>query len=208
MKKVKENKDLKKRAFQQIEKMHHHKMFLFVSLFGSTLIFLFMLIAFATAPLEIRESPDFRIPKAFAISTIVLLLSSGTISRILPLFAIGELRAVLKWMGITLFLGLLFALCQFIGWQELSRGNVFFDGKNSGAYLYVISGLHLIHVVAGISYLIYLLLNCYNADKDGVKKLVYETNPYQKIKFEMLRDLWLFTSFIWLLLFLYFFMAY
>mgnify|MGYP006092750817 CR=1 FL=1 len=208
MKKVKENKGLKKRAYQQIEKMHPHKALLFVSMFGSTLIFLFLAVAFAASPVEISETPNFRLPKAFVISTLMLLLLSGTVSRVLPFFVIGRVEPVLKWLGITLMLGLIFALSQFIGWQELKTANVFFDRKNTGAYLYVIFGLHFIHVFAGIVYLIYLLLGCYYAAKDGVKKLVYETNPYQKIKFEMLRDFWQFTSMIWVLLFLYFYISY
>jgi cytochrome c oxidase subunit III len=208
MKKVKEKAGLKKMAFRQIEKMHPHRVLLFVTMFGSTLIFVFMVLAFAAAPLETSETINFKFPKAFVISTLVLLLSQETINRVMPFFDKGKLKEAQKWMIITLLLGLIFAICQFIGWQEMKKANVSFDSKNAGAYLYVIYGLHIIHVIAGIAFLTYLLLGCYNASKDGVKKLIYETNSYQRVKFEMLKDLWGFSNMLWLLIFLYFFLAY
>ncbi len=186
--------------------MHPHKVLLYVSMIGSALIFLFMIIAFTASSQVATPSTDFVFPKPFVISTIILLISSMSVNKILPFFKRGDLDKVKKWMGITFLLGFVFGVFQFLGWQQLREFQDTFQAPGSSAYLYVISSLHVVHIVGIMIYLLVLLLQCHKTSKDAVQQLVFETNPYQKVKYEILTDFWHFVDVLWLILFLYFFL--
>lgn len=196
--------DLRKEAFKRMEQMHPHQILLYVSMVGSAVIFLFMIVAFtASRPLQ-TEFLKIEFPKSFIISTLVLLISSFTVSRIYPAFVKDNIDELKKWLGITFLLGVLFAVLQLTGWQELQAKEILFNGQRSGAYLYVISGLHVIHMLVLICFGLHLLMECHKVSKDGVKHLMYATNPYQKVKFRMFNDFWHFADVLWIVLFLYF----
>ena len=202
MKQEKRRLDLKKEAFKRIESMHPHMVLLYVSMIGSAIIFLFTVVAFAVSKPLVAQFIQF--PKSFVVSSFILLFSSYTVSKIIPAFEKDDLDQVKKWLGLTLLLGLVFFAAQVTGWRELQSNNILFTGQKPGAYLYVISGLHVIHLIGVMIYLVVLLMECHKISKDVVKHLVYTTNPYQKVKFKMLADFWHFVDAVWIVLFFYF----
>ncbi len=204
MKRAKNKLDLKKEAFKRIEEMHPHMVLLYVGMIGSGIIFLFTIVAFTVSRPEGSEFLKIDFPKSFIVSTLFMLSSSFSISKVLPAFENDNLDEVKKWLGVTLLLGLIFSAAQITGWRELQSNNIFFSGHRTGAYLYVISGLHVIHVLGVLIYLVSLLMECHKTSKDVVKHLLYATNPYQKVKFKILTDFWHFTDAVWIALFFYF----
>ena len=195
---------LRKEAFKRMEQMHPHQILLYVSMIGSGVIFLFMIVAFTASRPEQMDFLKIEFPKSFIISTLVLLSSSFTVARVYPAFLNDNIEEIKKWLGITFLLGLLFSVLQFTGWQELQAKNILFNGQRSGAYLYVISGMHVIHMAGVLIFALYLLMEAHNISKDAVKHLMYATNPYQKVKFKMLNDFWHFVDVLWIVLFIYF----
>ncbi|MBO3698773.1 cytochrome c oxidase subunit 3 [Roseivirga sp. E12] len=204
MKSAKNKLDLKKEAFKRIEEMHPHMVLLYVSMIGSGIIFLFTVVAFTVSRPESGEFLKIDFPKSFIVSSLVMLCSSFSVSKVLPAFEKDDLDEVKKWLGVTLLLGLVFSAAQITGWRELQSNSIFFSGQRTGAYLYVISGLHVIHVLGVMIYLVSLLMECHKTSKDVVKHLLYATSPYQKIKFKILTDFWHFTDAAWIVLFFYF----
>jgi len=200
----KEKLDLRKEAFKRMEEMHPHQILLYVSMIGSGVIFLFMIVAFTVSRPEQLDFFKIEFPKSFIISTLIILSSSFTVAKVYPAYLADDLEEVKKWLGITFLLGLLFAVLQFTGWQELQAKNILFNGERSGAYLYVVSGMHVLHMVGVIAFALYLLLEAHKVSKDAVQHLIYATNPYQKIKFKMLNDFWHFVDVLWIVLFIYF----
>ena len=204
MKVQKERINLRKEAFRKMEQMHPHEVLVYVSLIGSAVIFLFTIIAFTISKPIQAEFLKFEFPKSFIVSTFILLLSSYSITRVLPAYLQDNLDELKKWLGITFLLALTFASFQVAGWKELQSHNILFTGERSGAYLYVISGLHVIHMLGMMGFLLYLLLEAHQTSKDVVKHLVYSTNPYQKVKFKLLSNCWHFIDAVWILIFFYF----
>ena len=170
---------------------------------GSAVIFLFMIVAFTVSKPAQLDFLKIEFPKSFVISTLIILSSSFTVAKVYPAYVKDDLEEVKKWLGITFLLGVLFAVLQFTGWQELQAKNILFNGERSGAYLYVISGMHVLHMVGVIAFALYLLLQANKVSQDAVKHLIYATNPYQKIKFKLLNDFWHFVDVLWILLFIY-----
>ena len=192
-------------TFERIEKLHPHKMLLFLAMFGSSLIFVFMLIAFTatyTAPSE--ELPRFVMPKAFIFSSLVLLVSSYFVSRFQRAYENEALKKLRNLLGISIFLGFVFTLSQYWGWHQLEQSGYNLQGMSSGAYLYVISGLHILHLVGGIFFMTYQFIKVSRVSRDPVRSLIMVTNPYEKIRLEMLSTYWHFMDLLWISMFLYF----
>lgn len=120
------------------------------------------------------------LPTQFWISSAVILLSSVTI--IIAQWAYGSDRKGMgnAFLGITLILGLMFALFQWLGWKELVANGIFLspaDGQGaliSGSFIYVLTGLHLLHLFGGIIALFITLIKGFmgkytSANTHGVK---------------------------------------
>lgn len=192
-------------TLEKIEKLHPHKMLLYLAIFGSSIIFAFMLIAFTasyTAPGP--DEPGFVMPKAFVFSTLILLFSSYFVTQFLKLYQNEEMKKFRNYLGITIMLGLVFTLSQYWGWHQLDTTGNGLTGMSSGAYLYVISGLHILHLVGGIFFMTYQFIRISRVANDPVKSLIMVTNPYQKMKIQMLVTYWHFLDILWVGLFLYF----
>ncbi|NBR37625.1 MAG: hypothetical protein EBT80_09845 [Chitinophagales bacterium] len=65
------------------------------------------------------------------------------------------------WMGITLALGILFVGLQWNGFTALWSQQITFRGSGAGQFLYVIFGLHALHVVGGVVVLSVLLAKAF-----------------------------------------------
>lgn len=204
MKKEKVRFDLRQEAYKKMELLHPHQVMLYVSMIGSAIVFLFMIVAFAASRPESADLVSVRFPKSFVVSTMVILLSSFCVSKMIPAYEKDDLEDLKKWMGLTFLLGLIFSMSQLTGWKELEQNGISFSGDQSSVYLYVISGLHVLHMGGVMIFLLASLMHCHKVSKDVVSQLMYSTNPYQKVKLKMLTDFWHFVDVLWVVLFLYF----
>ena len=191
-------------AITRLEQLHPHKTLLYLAIFGSSLLFVFLIVSYS---LSLRDADiffNFAFPKAFIVSLVLLLFSSYTMTRVVPAFVKDDLTTVKNSLGLTLLLGIAFTISQYVGWAELYRSGIYLSGEASGAYLYVISGLHVFHLAGGLVVLTIMYTQLSAISRDPVKKLIMVTNPYQKIKLEMLASYWHFVDALWLILFFYF----
>ena len=197
-------KQNKNTVWTRIVAMHPHKTFLIVAILGIAILFLFMLLAFQLTKPPTFGVTNFKFPKAFILSTVVILLSSFVLGNLMTLYKRDQILAIRNKLLIAFGLGIVFCVLQFSGWRELSQSGVKFQGLVSGSYLYLISGLHLAHLVGGMIILYIELIMVWQKSKDSVKCLIYFTDPYQMLKLELLRLYWHFMDALWLVLFFYF----
>ena len=132
------------------------------------------------------------------------MLSSITLSNITYLYDSDKIQAIKDNLLITLFLGISFMISQFVGWKELMGSGIQLQGYVSGSYLYVISGLHVLHLFGGIIFIYVEFIKVWQKSKDPVKSLIYFTDPYQKLKLELMRTYWNFMDILWVAIFFYF----
>lgn len=194
-------------TLEKIERLHPHKMLLYLAIFGSSLIFLFMLIAFTASnghPAIQESGIQLSIPKAFIFSTLVLMISSYFVSRFMRAFEQENMKKLRNMLGITVVLGFVFTISQYWGWHQLEQAGHGLSGISSGAYLYIISGLHILHLVGAMFFMTHQFIRISSIAADPVKTLITVTNPYQKMKLGMLATYWHFMDFLWIGLFLYF----
>jgi cytochrome c oxidase subunit 3 len=151
------------------------------------------------------------LPRYFSLSTIVLLVSSYTIGQAPRLYAQDDLTNLARCLGATLLLGCIFAGLQVLGWRELTLYGVPFQGKassGSGQFVYLISALHVAHLLGGILFLLVLMLRVKHADRDAVRSLVFIRNPYHRRQLRLLGTYWHFIDVLWVALFAVFLFLY
>ncbi|MDN4165622.1 cytochrome C oxidase subunit III [Cytophagales bacterium LB-30] len=190
-------------TWQRIERAHPHRVILTLFMVGSFLIFLFLMLAlyFSYDP---RGNYSLFLPKSFLASTALLMSSGFVFDRSLRWLKQERFDKLLYTLLYTALLAVLFVILQVAGWSQLHGSGIFLNGKASGAYLYLITGLHLIHLAMAIAWLGHTLFTVWPAAKDPVKQLIISTNPYQEIKLRMLISFWHFLSIVWVLLYLFF----
>ncbi|MCC5921111.1 MAG: cytochrome c oxidase subunit 3 [Cyclobacteriaceae bacterium] len=190
--------------FERLEKMHPFKMLLYLSIFGSCLIFGFLIIAFTLSTQAFDPLEDASLPIGFVVSTFIILLSSYTIGSLTKRYANDDLAGVKRSLMYTLFLGIIFFILQILGWRELQEQNIFFSGTPSQSYLYVISGAHLIHLIGGLFFILYLWIRSARSATDPVKSLLFLSNSYYSVKIKMAVVYWHFLDISWVVLFITF----
>ena len=195
-------------GFSRLEKVHPYKTFLFFSLVGSTILFLSMAFLYFLTLSRSGLPPGFHLPKAFSVSTVFLLLNSFCLSHTLKGYKNDSIRQIKQSLYGTLALGFIFCVAQITGWMQLSNSGFFLNTNVGIAYLYVITGLHFLHVAGGMIYLVFLTHNISQVSGDVVKTLLFYTDSFQYTRLQLTSIYWHFVDVLWILLFFMFLFAF
>ncbi|KAA9339741.1 cytochrome c oxidase subunit III [Hymenobacter busanensis] len=192
-------------AFARIEKVPPLAMLLYVGMVGITVLFAVLVgLYIYTRARDGWADSVHPLPRWFSLSTVVLLVSSYTLAQAPRLYRDDDVRGMARCLGVTLILGSIFTGLQLLGWRELVNQGVFFTGEPSGTYIYMISALHIVHLLGGMLFLLTLLLRALHAARDGVRTLVFIRNPYRRLQLRLLSTYWHFIDGLWVALFMLF----
>ena len=175
---------------------------LWLGILGSVIIFLFLSFIY----LYRKSDPgwvNFSMPEVFWISTLVIILSSASLYLSGSYFKKEQFRAYRSMLGITLFLGIVFCVSQIVGWNQLYFKGVFINGSTSGAFMYILSGFHLLHILGGIIVLLYAYTDAIR-HATYVESFVQSLNPVKKARLKLITLYWHFVDVLWVYLFLFF----
>lgn len=182
------------------------------SMAGITVLFLTIMAMFALASPE-RHLGGQHFPKLFFLSTPVILLCSFTIEKTKRAFRTDNSADLLKWQMYTLALSVAFCVMQFFAWKQLWQTGITMttvnddsttSAANSGAYLYVLSGLHVAHLLGGLCFLFVAMFRTVNNRDDMVKSVVYFSDKREGGRISALALYWHFLGALWCVLFLFF----
>lgn len=193
---------------QRLERLHPYEMLIFLGMISSGLIFLFLTAAYLFSGLHQLRGPARHIPIAFLISTLLLILSGYTASKMRLYYQEEKLPQLEGALRNTFFLGLAFTILQFAGWKELEQMGINFTGIPSGSFLYLLSGIHIFHLLGAMIFGLILLFQLRKIQEDGVRKLILVTNPFEKMRIRLFTLYWHFMDVIWLILFLLFILSF
>jgi cytochrome c oxidase subunit 3 len=135
----------------------------------------------------------FDMPTAFYTSTGLIVLSSVTMYWALISVKQNNKKNLINALLITLVLGVAFSISQWIGWKQLVDNGIFFIGNPSGSFFYVLTGLHLAHLAAGVIFLVYVLF----------KSILNKYNPDNYLGIRNCNIYWHFLDILWIYLFLF-----
>lgn len=199
-------------------RIHPHKFALWIAM-GS----IAMMFAGFTSGYIVREAQGdwryFKMPPVFWVSTVVILLSSVTMH--MGLRAFKQRRMInYRWLiTITLALGLLFGALQMWGFHDLysnpqplievgpsdgaaanykETGDklrpVQVSGNPSESFLFIIYGMHLLHILGGIVALAIVFFRAYRR----------RVKVYNATGLEVVSQYWHFVDLLWIYLFVFF----
>jgi cytochrome c oxidase subunit 3 len=161
------------------------------------IVSIIMLFAAFTSAYLVRKAEgnwvEFKLPNLFWISTGILALSSISMQFALAAAKKDQFNALRTSISITFVLGLLFLILQYYGWIQLVEMNVYFVGNPSGSFVYVLSGLHGLHLISGLIVLLVALIAAF--------KLKINAKALTQIK--ICSTYWHFLDALWIYLFLF-----
>jgi len=178
---------------QQQNKVHPHKFALWVAIASIIMMFAGLTSAYLVKAGQASWT-EVRTPSTFWYSTAVLLLSSLTVQaalRAIKQKAMGQYRLLLL---ATLVLGIVFVVLQWVGFQWLWKHGVKFEGAGAGQFLYIIFGLHALHVTGGIVALAVMLARQYFG----------RTISYNTTAMDVMSTYWHFVDVLWIYLLVFF----
>ena len=193
---------------RQGKKIHPHKFALWLGMGSITMMF-----AGLTSAYMVREAQGnwryYKLPGLFWLSSLAILLSSATFMMAIKSFRNREMSRYRILILSTLFLGLLFGAAQCAGFYQLFHtmqpirinGQVLsqaepvrLNGNPSESFLYIIAGLHLLHLLGGI---IAVLITFYRTTRRSVL-------TYSSTGLEIAASYWHFVDVLWIYLFAFF----
>ena len=142
------------------------------------------------------------------VSTFLLVLSGYTAVKMRLHYQEENIDKLYRSLKSTFILGLLFIAFQVLGWKELTDRGINFTGIPSGSFLYILSGIHVLHLIGAMTFAVILLVEFRKAQQDVVRRLVWATNPYEKLRIRLFTVYWQFMDAVWLILFLLFVLSF
>ena len=134
------------------------------------------------------------LPEVFTYSTGVLILSSVCLfiaARALRNGDTGKQRMLL-WL--TFVLGVVFGVLQFQGWVGLYQtGAVLVNNNAAISMIYVVSGFHLLHILAGLAFVASSLIGSY-------RNVSQEVATYRQ---DITSIFWHFIDILWIYLYVF-----
>jgi cytochrome c oxidase subunit 3 len=178
------------------QKIHPHKFTLWVGM-GSIVM---MFAAFTSAYIVKKNQSswlEFELPRIFWYSTFVILASSVTMQLAIKAFKAREMTRYRNLVTITAILGVLFLVMQGMGFQSLELKNIALTGAKSNSaasFLFVITGLHMLHVLGGVIALLVIFFKAYRL----------KVKNYSSLPIELAGTYWHFVDAIWIYLFIFY----
>jgi len=136
---------------------------------------------------------SFELPSAFWFSTAAIVLSSVTLYMATKAFRQRAMSRYRNLMAATLALGVLFILLQVIGFRALWQTGITLTASVSYSFLYVIVGLHALHVIGGLIALIIMALKAFSI----------KTRTYSSVPVELMSTYWHFVDVLWIYLLIF-----
>ena len=129
------------------------------------------------------------IPSSFLYNTLIIVLSSITIQWAQKSVKNNEAIQARNLLLVTLFLGISFLIGQYFSWQEMLSNEVYLIDPHSvsGSFVYILSGLHALHIIGGVIPLIIVV----------IKALKNKLNIHNILGLELTLTYWHFLGILW-----------
>ncbi len=151
------------------------------------------------------DLPGMQIPEIFYLSTLLIVGISYLVRSARHHYDQSDFNSLyLRWQLILAGL-LLFIVLQIYGWVSLIDSGISADTNNSVGYLYVLSSLHIVHILIGFPFHIKELWRQYRAQREGdFSKMEYLSQENRKNQIFLIGRYWHFLDLLWIILMVFF----
>lgn len=124
-----------------------------------------MIFAALTSAFIVRQAEgnwlEYELPQILWITSGIILVSSVSIHWAYTAAKKDRLKQLKLALVITSILGFAFLVGQWYSWEALVDRDVYFVGNPAGSFLYVLTGLHAVHLISGVIFLIIVLISSF-----------------------------------------------
>ncbi len=177
---------------EQKNRIHPHKFTLWIGLASIVMMFAGLTSAYLIKR-NLTNWISFEIPLIFWYSTAVIIASSFTILISRNAFQERRISTYKRWLFVTVILGIVFVFMQYYGFRELWNNGLTLTRNVSLSFLYIIVGLHALHVLGGVVALIIVL----------IKSFSKRVKTYSSVPIDLMNTYWHFVDFLWIYLLLF-----
>jgi cytochrome c oxidase subunit III len=161
------------------------------------LVTVVMIFAALTSAYIVRQAEgnwlEYELPEIFWVTSGIVILSSIALQFAYYAAKKDNFFGLRIGMVLTVLLGIGFLVGQWYSWVALVDREVFFVGNPAGSFLYVFTGLHAVHLISGVIFLIIVLISTFR----------YKVHSQALNTLEMATTYWHFLGGLWLYLFLF-----
>jgi cytochrome c oxidase subunit 3 len=139
---------------------------------------------------------EFELPNVFVISTVVILISSFTVQMAVKKQREQNENQYRGFLAVTAILGLVFIILQVQGFRILEANSIDLTGARSNSaasFLFVITLLHLLHVLGGVIALVWT----------SYRSFTSKTNIKNDLPVKLISNYWHFVDILWVYLFVF-----
>ncbi|GAC1381742.1 MAG: cytochrome c oxidase subunit 3 [Ginsengibacter sp.] len=173
----------------QRKRIHPHKFTLWVAIGSIVMMFAGLTSAYIVKRNQANWT-SYNLPVMFWYSTATILMSSFTMWKAETFYKQKEMPRYRNWLLITTALGLFFIIFQTLGFSQLWKDGITLTRSVSYSFLYVIVGLHAVHVLGGIIALFIIFGKAYSKTQ----------KIYSSVPVEMMSTYWHFVDILWIYL--------
>ena len=135
---------------------------------------------------------EFKLPVLFFYSTISMVISSLFLEKAFRSYKKNVISGFKRNLSLGFILGVVFIVLQIMAWKAMVGQGLFIDLNVSVSFLYVISGIHALHVIGGlVAFLISVLVH---------NTRTFSPDPMKILKLDLLRQYWHFVGILWVYL--------
>ena len=183
--------------------IHPNYIVLILVLTGVTALFLGFSGAYLYNKIQ-QGVPPIQLPSLFYYNTLLLLASSYTLWQSKQAYKEDNTSKYQLMLIFTLVLTLGFLVAQIFAWNQLYALNIALQHSTMASYMYLITGLHFAHLIAGIPFLIYFIFEASRKMKSPITVLLYFSDSAKKRKLDLLNIYWHFLDGLWIYLVVFF----
>lgn len=138
---------------------------------------------------------EFTLPWHFSVSTAIIIASSVLVHLSLRAFRQHKEATYKVLLIASALLGIAFIALQYEGWLAMQAAGVDLKGNPSGAFVYMLSGVHLAHVLAGVAAFGVALVHAF--------ALPFIVTRQRIVRLETTAQYWHYVDVLWIVLFLF-----
>lgn len=187
--------------------IHPSYIMMFLIIAGVTALFLGFTGSYLYNRIQQGVAPV-RLPLLFYFNTLIIIASSFTLIRAKKAYSDDNTEKFKKSLLATLILSILFLIAQVFAWTEMMQRNIFINHSTLASYMYLISGVHFLHLLGGIPFLGVFIYHAWKKMKEPVTVLLYFSDKDKKRQLDLLNIYWHFLDGLWIYLVLFFLINY
>ncbi|MFY0606877.1 MAG: cytochrome c oxidase subunit 3 [Cyclobacteriaceae bacterium] len=175
-----------------VRSMHPKKFAMWLFMITVTMIF----VSLSSAYIVKRAEGNWLIinfPELFNITSAIILLSSVSMHLAYIFAKKDNILAMRLSLGVTALLSIAFIIGQYMSWNELVAQDIFFVGNVAGSFVYIFTGLHVLHLAGGVIFLLVVLVNA----------MKFNVHSRSMTQISICTTYWHFLSGLWLYLYLF-----